>query len=121
MYIIFHYMTTPQNNNQLLFKMFRTNYINDVKRKPECPCGPKAAYLPVVTGGNDPSISASARYSQMVNSARYTTISVAAAIAAGILNADGTLNTNNRGNTAAGAAGAGASIINVNQNCPIHS
>ena len=111
-------MTTPQNNNQLLFKMFRTNYINDVKRKPECPCGPKAAYLPVVTGGNDPSISASARYSQMVNSARYTTISVAAAIAAGILNADGTLNTNNRGNT---AAGAGASIINVNQNCPIHS
>lgn len=117
MYIIFHYMTSPQNNNQLLFKMFHTNYINDVKRNTPCPCGPKAAYLPVVTGGNDPKISASARYSQMVNSSSYITISVAAAIAAGILNADGTINTNyNNGNTVTEAA---SGTININQKCPI--
>jgi hypothetical protein len=118
-------MTTPTpttNTNQVYFRMFHTNYINDFEHNNLCltspindsnlNCQPKILYKKVATGGNDPTISANGQYSQMVNGSSYLRLTVPAAIAAGFLNPDGSANFN-RG------SGAGSGT-NTNIQCPVY-
>jgi len=70
-------------------------------------------YSKVVTAGNDPTITTSGRYSQVVNGSSkcYRRIIVAQAIADGILNPDGSANFNNKGSS---------SVTNTNIQCPVY-
>ena len=113
------------NANQVYFRMFHTYYTDDVEHNNICltspindsnlNCRPKPLYNKVVTGGNDPTITANGQFSQMVNGSSYLRLTVQAAIAAGFLNPDGTANNKGNGSTATGTAGGGNTVA-----CPVY-
>jgi hypothetical protein len=125
-------MTTPTPINQVYFRMFHTYYTDDVEHNNTCltsplndanlNCRPKPLYNKVVTGGNDPTITANGQYSQMVNGSSYLRLTVQAAIAAGFLNPDGSANLNRNGNGNGNGNGNdnGSSTTGNTVACPVY-
>ena len=123
-------MGTP-TQSQVYFRMFHTNY-NDVFENNPCltspindrglKCMPKVEYRKMVTGGNDPSITSKTRYSQVIQTSSYCYLrmTVAAAIAAGLLNPDGSLNVNRSGNSGSSGNTAVENGMNKSLQCPMY-